>query len=81
MEKLEKIEPPGQLISVLNDPLLQKFVALKSSQHTSDRIDLWLSTYLEEEYNAVRTGGSSSPLLPDLLRGLVRHSQYTKVRS
>ncbi|KAH7117647.1 Mis6-domain-containing protein [Dendryphion nanum] len=78
IEKLERIEPPGQLISVLNDPLLQKYVALRSSQTTSDRIDLWLSAYLEEEYDAAKRGSPGSSTLLELLQGLCRQTQYTK---
>jgi len=77
--KLDRIEPPGQLISFLADPLLQKFVALKPSTIIKTRIDLWLSTSLEEEYNAVKSGIPPSPYLSEILEGLVRQAHYTKV--
>jgi centromere protein I len=79
VEKLERIEPPGQLISFLTDPLLQKYVALRPSPIASARIDLWLSTCLEEEYNAVQSGHSPSANLTEILEGLHRQAQYTKV--
>lgn len=78
VEKLDRIEPPGQLISFLNDPLLQKFVALKSSPLLFKRIDLWLSACLEEEYTAAKTGSSTSAYLPELLDGLLKQAQYSK---
>jgi centromere protein I len=79
VEKLDRIEPPGQLISFLTDPLLQKYVALRPSEITSARIDLWLSTCLEEEYNAVKSGLPASTYLSEILNGLHRQAQYTKV--
>ncbi|KAF1961181.1 Mis6-domain-containing protein [Byssothecium circinans] len=78
VDKLDRIEPPGQLISFLTDPLLQKFVELKPSPSTDRRIELWLSTCLEEQYNAVKEGNVDHRYLSELLDGLLRHTQYTK---
>jgi centromere protein I len=77
--KLEKIEPPGQMVSFLTEPLLQKFVHLKPSPVTDSRIDLWLATYLEEEYNAARSGLEASSDLTSFLQSLYEHTQFTKV--
>lgn len=78
--KLEKIEPPGQMVSFLIDPLLQKYVALNPSPLIAKRIELWLATCLEEEYNAVKSGQDASASLAELLEGLYQHVQYSKVR-
>lgn len=67
------------MVSFLTDPLLQKFVELKHSAISTRRIDLWLSTYLEEEYNVVISGAEPSSYFPEILDGLYRHAQYTKV--
>jgi len=80
VEKLDRIEPPGQLISLLTDPLLQKYVELKPSTIVSTRIDLWLSTCLEDVYEAERMGTGNTQYLKELLDGLHIHAQYTKVR-
>jgi centromere protein I len=79
--KLEKIEPPAQMVSFLADPLLQKLVDLKPSPITDSRIELWLATYLEEEYNAARSGLEASPDLTDFLDSLYKHTHFTKVRN
>jgi centromere protein I len=79
VEKLDVIEPPGQLISFLTDPLLQKFVELKPSPIISSRIDLWLATCLEEQYEAERQGMADGPVLSELLDGLLKHTTSTKV--
>ncbi|KAF2463628.1 Mis6-domain-containing protein [Lindgomyces ingoldianus] len=78
VEKLDRIELPGQLISFLTDPLLQKYLMLKQSERASRRINLWLSIYLEEEYEAVRRGTGTSEYLGELLAGLHKQTQYTK---
>ncbi|KAF2268975.1 Mis6-domain-containing protein [Lojkania enalia] len=78
VERLDSIEPPGQMISSLVDPLLQKFVDLRPSEITSTRIDLWLSTCLEEEFNIAQYGVETSANLSEILQGLYRQTQYTK---
>lgn len=78
--KLEKIEAPGQMISFLTDPLLQKYVELSHSPIIVQRIQLWLSTCLEDQYNAIKEGAVDSRYLSDILDGLLKHAQYTKVR-
>lgn len=80
VEKLERIEPPGQMISFLIDPLLQKYVELNPSDIVQKRIELWLSTYLEEEYTAASSGLATSEYFVELLDGLFKHTQYTKVK-
>lgn len=77
--KLEDIEPPGQLVSFLTDPLLQKFVDLNPSPIVLRRIDLWLSACLEEEFDALTSGAEPSTYLEELLHGVYRHTEYTNV--
>jgi centromere protein I len=79
VQKLERIEPPGQMISLLNDPLLQKLLDLRNLPILNKRTELWLSTCLEEIYIAARSGIEGYPYLTEILEGLYRHVQYTKV--
>lgn len=79
MEKLDKIEPPGQLVSFLTDPLLQKFVELKPSPIVSARIGLWLAACLEDQASAAVRGTEDIALLAELLSALLQHARYTKV--
>jgi centromere protein I len=79
VEKLDRIEPPGQLVSLLVDPLLQKYVDLKPSPTTSTRIGLWLATCLEEQYEATRSGSGDDRYMSEILDGLLKYGQYTKV--
>lgn len=81
VEKLDRIDPPGQLISILNDPLLQKYVDLKPSSIISTRIDLWLSTCLEDVYEVERLGTGDPSNLKEILEGLITYTQYTKVNT
>jgi centromere protein I len=79
VEKLDRIEPPGQMISFLTDPLLQKFVELRPSPIPSTRIDLWLATCLEGLYEAERSGTGDPLYSSEILEGLFQHTQSTKV--
>lgn len=79
VERLDQIEPPGQLISFLTDPLLQKFVDLNPSPVASARIGLWLATCLEDQTTSAVQTADDSPFLAELLDGLLQHARYTKV--
>lgn len=79
IEKLDRIEPPGQMVSFLTDPLLQKYVELSDSPIILQRIHLWLQSCLEDQYNAAVQGVVESHYLSDILEGLLTHTQYTKV--
>ncbi|KAL6154246.1 Phosphate metabolism transcription protein [Exserohilum turcicum] len=78
VEKLDRIEPPGQLVSLLADPLLQKYVDLKPSRITTARIGIWLAACLEEQFEAYRQGAGDDQHLNEILSGLLRYAQYTK---
>jgi centromere protein I len=80
VEKLDRIEPPGQMVSLLIDPLLQKYVELKPSLVTATRVDLWLATCLEDLYEAKLAGASNDRYMKDVLEGLLKHAQCTRVR-
>jgi centromere protein I len=79
VEKLERIEAPGQMVSFLTDPLLQKYVELSDLPVIAQRIRLWLSICLEDQHNAIKEGVVDSRYLSDILDGLLKHTQYTKV--
>ncbi|PSN68151.1 Mis6-domain-containing protein [Corynespora cassiicola Philippines] len=76
--KLDRIEPPGQMISFLTDPLLQKYVELNPSPITTKRIHLWLATCLEEGYNAAKLGTEDTRYMSEVLDGVLRQTHYTK---
>lgn len=79
VEKLDRIDPPGQLISFLTDPLLQKYVELRPSPISSSRIDLWLGTCLEGLYEDERLGTIDRQYMDEILEGLLQHAQHIKV--
>ncbi|KAF2744454.1 Mis6-domain-containing protein [Sporormia fimetaria CBS 119925] len=76
---LHNVEAPGQLISFLEDPLMQKYIDLNPSPIFSRRIELWLATFLEDEYELARTGAPPSAEFAGLLSSIYNHTQYTKV--
>lgn len=49
VRKLEKIELPNQLVSVMGDPALQKLLLLKSSDATLRRVDYWLKAFFDDQ--------------------------------
>jgi centromere protein I len=78
VERLDRIEPPGQMIAFLTDPLLQKYVELKPSPVTSTRINLWLSTCLEDLYEVERMGSGDPKYAQEIFDGLIKHAENGK---
>ncbi|KAF2865583.1 Mis6-domain-containing protein [Massariosphaeria phaeospora] len=77
VEKLDRIEPPGQMISLLHDPLLQKYIELRPTPTSVRRIDLWLSTCLDDQYNAATSGTRSSTSGSEVFEGLLKQTRCT----
>lgn len=73
---LERIELPNQLVSVIGDPLLQKFLHLKHSETTSRRIDNWLVAFFEDQ---LETSQSSTRNILDMLQAIREYARFTKV--
>ncbi|RYN75681.1 hypothetical protein AA0120_g11991 [Alternaria tenuissima] len=78
VEKLDRIEPPGQLVAVLTDPLLQKYIALKPSPINTARLRTWLAACLEEQFEEYRQGTGNAQQLSEILNGLLRYARFTK---
>jgi centromere protein I len=74
-QKLELLELPNQLISVLHDVLLQKYLALNPSPIASDRINYWLAVFFADEAAL----GYNSPRLSKMLQLLLNYIRKTKV--
>ncbi|KAI1342636.1 Mis6-domain-containing protein [Xylariaceae sp. FL0016] len=62
VNKLESIELPNQLIAVLGDPLLQKFLYLRPQSEAHQRVGNWLSSYAQDLMS-----GDSDVRLSDIL--------------
>ena len=75
IQKLEKIEPPNQLVAVIGDPLLQKFLQLRSSEDYQRRIDNWLLSFFEDR---LKSSESEAKVL-DMLNAILGYTQFTKV--
>ena len=75
IQKLEKIEPPNQLVAVINDPLLQKFLQLRSSASASRRIDSWLLAFFEDQLE----DSSASDRILSMLDAVLGYTRFTKV--
>ncbi|KAG4027718.1 hypothetical protein MFRU_027g00110 [Monilinia fructicola] len=76
IQKLEKIELPNQLVAAIHDPLLQKFLHLRSSEVTQQRIDYWLLAFFEDQ---LENGRTSETQIPDMLEVILRYTRLTKI--
>ncbi|KAI9718886.1 MAG: hypothetical protein M1812_003770 [Candelaria pacifica] len=78
VERLEQIELPNQLISALDDPLLQKYLALRPSEKATKRLEKWLSAAFDDISRAIIDGNEDEKVLSELLRGVLTYTRRTK---
>jgi centromere protein I len=72
---LERIELPTQLVAVLADPLLQKFLLLRPGAEASSRITNWLTACLDD----VARGDADPAYLEDILEVIHDYAVSAKV--
>jgi centromere protein I len=78
VQNLEKIELPNQLVAAIGDPLLQKFLQLKNSEATTQRIDNWLLAFFEDQ---LESPNSAEGTILDMLQAIREYTRYTKVHT
>ncbi|KAK0739800.1 Mis6-domain-containing protein [Apiosordaria backusii] len=74
VNNLEKIEMPSQLVAVLADPLLQKFLLLRPSEQASQRISNWLMACVGD----VASGDADPSFLLDMVEVIHDYVLSTK---
>jgi len=72
---MDQIELPTQLIAVLADPLLQKFLLLRPDEEATTRIDNWLSAVFEDVCN----GDADLSTVGDVLEPVADYVASAKV--
>lgn len=80
VDKLEKIELPNQLISVMGDPALQKLLQLKSTEYTLRRVDYWLNAFFEDQLSKsdAEEEATTNQVL-EMLEAIREYTRFTKV--
>lgn len=79
IEKLERLELPSQTVSVLGDPLIQRYLSMRPSDSASKRIQNWLATYFEEALESMHAGQSDPESLEGILGEVLKYSACAKV--
>lgn len=79
IEKFDRVELPSQMISVLDDPLLQKFASLRDSVIFQRRLDQWLILFLDSYLDPDFERDGSTRGLTEVLEKILSYSKYTKV--
>jgi len=74
--KLEKIEPPNQLVAVIGDPLLQRFLQLRTFDGDAKRVNSWLIAFFEDQ---LQSPAKSETLILQMLEEILSYTRYTKV--
>jgi centromere protein I len=75
VKNLEKIELPTQLVAVLADPLLQKFLLLRPDVEASSRVSNWLMACLGD----VASGDADAEIFLDMIEVIHDYAVATKV--
>jgi hypothetical protein len=67
---------PNQLIAVIGDPLLQKYLQLKSSVITDMRLNHWLLDFFEEQ---LEDPDAAEAVILQMLEAIRDYTRYAKV--
>ena len=78
VENLESIDMPSQLIASLHDPLLQKYLSLRPSELSSQRIRRWLVNH-ESANHDLQPDASYARGQEDILNGILSFASMTQV--
>ena len=80
MENFENIELPNQLVSILDDPLLQNYLLLMADKFPQSRVDQWLGLFFDAQLESIIENGKQSKALIELLTKAQRYARRAKVR-
>ncbi|PYH48188.1 Mis6 domain protein [Aspergillus saccharolyticus JOP 1030-1] len=79
VERLDRIEIPNQIISMMGDPLAQKYLFLTQSDAAHRRLNDWLKSFLDDQLEHMHEndheGTESLGYIMDLA---LNYAQYTK---
>ncbi|MCJ1351128.1 MAG: hypothetical protein MMC33_001110 [Icmadophila ericetorum] len=78
IDKLEKIDLPDQMISILIDPLMQKYVMLRGIEIARTRVDQWLSLVFDSELQSLREGKPMTAKAVEILSKIPDFTRGTK---
>ncbi|OJZ86110.1 hypothetical protein ASPFODRAFT_61444 [Aspergillus luchuensis CBS 106.47] len=79
VDKIDKIELPNQIISMLGNSLAQKYLFLARSEAADRRLNDWLRTFLRDQLEIARANDvEDHESLGYILALAVEYAQYTK---
>ena len=79
VEKLHIVDLPNQMVSVLDDPLLQNYILLAGNPNSEARIDQWLALFFDVQLQMVEDSGHTSKSLVEMLEKILNYTRRTKV--
>lgn len=80
VEKFEKLEMPNQAVSLLSDPLAQKYLMLHPSDTNRKRMQHWLEAFLADaSEKAVKGDAEAEESLELVLESVLDFTKLTKV--
>lgn len=81
VEKLDRIQLPNQMVSVLDDPLLQHFALLRGNDISTARVNQWLAMFFDTQLQLVEENEQASKTLVEILEKVLAYTRRTKVYS
>ena len=76
---IDRIDPPNQIISALNDSLLQKYIVLTDNQACTERLNDWLALFLDAHLQGVISGQARDSEFREVLQKVLSFTRSTKV--
>ena len=81
MENLDRIDPPNQMVSVIDDPLLQHYTMLAGNTVFKTRLEHWLALFFDTQLQVIEDSGHTTRILVDMLEKILGYARRAKVTS
>ena len=79
IDKIDKLALPNQMISALDDQLLQTYCLVRPTNDWTQRMDRWLSLFFDEQLHVLEDAGATTTSLWEVLEKSLGYIHRIKV--
>ena len=79
IDNLENVVVPPQLISAIDDPLLQRYLELRSNAEAIAQMDGWLTLFFDQQLKKAEQNQMPSKALSNMFSRILNYTRYSKV--
>lgn len=78
VNNLEKLDPPSQIVSMLKDPVVRRYLILKEVDQSTMRLKFWLVRCLDDILESMKDGTESRAFISEILETALEFTRAVK---